>query len=283
MLERSNRFAVNTPATSRTGTYMRSRSVPRDFPLEAMKRTVVIEQPNYVPWIGYFDLIRQSDVWVWYDDVQYTRRDWRNRNRIAAGAGEWLTIPVITKGRFRQPICDVEVDDARPWRRHHLDSIRRCYARAPFFQPMFEVMESALGASDNRLADLTIRLNESICVLLGLRPAFRRSSQMPRVIGTRDERLIRICRSVAGKVYLSGPAARAYIDPHAFAAADIELRYILYDYPPYTRGAREFVPNLSILDLLSWLGPHGTVAYLEACSRSEHEPTPLLAGKHIGA
>ncbi|HEY4640544.1 MAG TPA: WbqC family protein [Thermoanaerobaculia bacterium] len=236
-----------------------------------MKRTVVIEQPNYVPWIGYFDLIRQSDVWVWYDDVQYTKRDWRNRNRIAADAAEWLTIPVATKGRFTQRICDVEIDDAQPWRRQHLDSIRRCYARAPFFQPMFAMMEAALSASDSRLADLTIRLNESICALLGLRPLFKRSSHIPGAVVGRDQRLISICRAVEGNVYLSGPAARAYIDPRAFAAAQIELRYIIYDYPPYARDRRAFVPNLSILDALAWLGPGETAAYLKRCSRSERE------------
>jgi hypothetical protein len=239
-----------------------------------MKRTVVIEQPNYVPWIGYFDLIRQSDVWVWYDDVQYTKRDWRNRNRIAAGAAEWLTIPVTTRGRFTQSICDVEIDDGQPWRRHHLESIRRCYARAPFFQPMFEVLESAMGGSEGRLADFTIRLNESICALLGLRPVFMRSSQVPRASSGREARLLEICRAVEGNVYLSGPSARAYIDPHQFDAAGIELRYIVYDYPPYARGAREYVPNLSILDVLAWLGPLGTAEYLEKCSRSEREILP---------
>src|SRR4029450_6585118 len=95
--------------------------------------TVVIEQPNYIPWLGYVDLIRQSDVWIWYDDVQYTRRDWRNRNRIAGNDPLWLTIPVKAKGGFAQRICDVQIDDAQPWARRHLDMIRRCYARAPFF------------------------------------------------------------------------------------------------------------------------------------------------------
>ncbi|HEX7681289.1 MAG TPA: WbqC family protein, partial [Thermoanaerobaculia bacterium] len=176
-----------------------------------MRRTVVIEQPNYLPWIGYFDLIRQSDVWVWYDDVQYTKRDWRNRNRIAADVAEWLTIPVKTKGRFSQSICEVEIDDVQPWRRHHLESIRRCYSRAPFFAPMFQAIEQVLLAGDTLLAELTVRLNQSICALLGLRPVFVRSSRLPRPAGGREETLIEICRAVGGNVYLSGPAARAYI------------------------------------------------------------------------
>src|SRR5438105_1854666 len=160
----------------------------------AMKRTVVIEQPNYLPWIGYFDLIRQSDVWVWYDDVQYTRRDWRNRNRIAADSAEWLTVPVKTKTRFTQRIADVEIDDAQPWRGRHLGSIRRCYARAPFFEPMFAVVEEALAAGDTGLVDLTIRVDEAICALLGIQTSFVRSSRMQVANVQREERLVDLCR-----------------------------------------------------------------------------------------
>lgn len=237
-----------------------------------MRRTVVIEQPNYLPWIGYFDLIRQADVWIWYDDVQYTKRDWRNRNRIAAaGAPEWLTIPVKTKGRFAQRICDVELDPTQPWMRRHLESIRRCYARAPFFQPMFSIIEEGFAAGGVLLADLTIRLNQSICAALGLTPTFLRSSELPHERSDREERLRELCRVVGGNVYLSGPAARGYISPHAFAAAGIELRYIVYDYPPYARGSQPFLPNLSIIDALAWLGARGTAGYLATHGRSERE------------
>lgn len=237
-----------------------------------MRRTVVIEQPNYLPWLGYFDLIRQADVWIWYDDVQYTKRDWRNRNRIAAACGaEWLTIPVKTKGRFAQRICDVELDPSQPWMRRHLESIRRCYARAPFFAPMFSIVEEAFAAGDMRLSDLTIRLSKSICTLLALSPTFLRSSELPHAQSDREERLRELCRVVGGNVYLSGPAAREYIDPHAFAAARIELRYIVYDYPPYARGSQPFVPNLSIIDALAWLGARGTAEYLATHGRSERE------------
>jgi WbqC-like protein family len=230
----------------------------------------VIEQPNYLPWLGYFDLMRQSDVWVWYDDVQYTKRDWRNRNRVAAGETlEWLTVPVKSKGRFEQRICDVEIDDSRPWRRRHLETLRRCYARAPFFAPMFAMVEEALAAGDVRLADLTIRLGESVSARLGLQPAFFRSSRLPQTRGGRQERLLKICRAVGADVYLSGPAARAYIEPRGFAAAGIELRYVVYDDAPYARGPKPFVPNLSIVDALAWLGPEGTARALAARGRFE--------------
>jgi WbqC-like protein family len=227
-----------------------------------MDRKVAIIQSNYIPWKGYFDLIGQVDEFVLYDDAQYTKRDWRNRNRIAADEAEWLTIPVNTRGRFSQLICEAEIDDTRPWRRQHLESFRRCYARAPFFQPVFSLLEEALLSGETCLADLTIRLSESICAMLELQRTFVRSSQLPHTSSGREERLIEICRAVEGNVYLSGPTARAYIDPRVFAAADVELRYVIYDYAPYPRGPRPFVPNLSIVDALAWLGPRGTAEYL---------------------
>lgn len=233
--------------------------------------TVVVEQPNYIPWIGYFDLIRRSDVWVWYDDVQYTKRDWRNRNRVAGGeAVEWLTIPVKTKGRFHQAINEVEIDYEQPWVKRHVDSLRRCYARAPFFDAIGPLVERALESRPRLLADLTIALNEAICALLGFAPRFLRSSSLRgetpasrRLNGRRpaaQQRLIDICKQVGGTTYLSGPAAQAYIDPTAFRDAGIELRYMEYDYPPYARGPYPFVPNLSIVDALAWLGPQGVAA-----------------------
>lgn len=234
-----------------------------------MSGTLVVEQPNYVPWIGYFDLIRQSDVWVWYDDVQYTKRDWRNRNLVAGdGAPIWLTIPVKTKDRFAQAICETEIDYQLPWVRRHLQTLRHCYARAPFFETVRHLVANALEAEHKLLADLTIALNESICAAMNIAPRFLRSSQMA-VTGDRQERLLSLCRRVGAAAYLSGPAARDYLDPRTFERAGIELLYIVYDYPPYERGGRPFVPLLSILDALAWLGPEGTTSYIAACSRSE--------------
>ncbi len=231
---------------------------------------IVVEQPNYLPWIGYFDLIAQSDVWVWYDDVQYTRRDWRNRNRVA-GAGEpvWLTIPVRSRGRYEQPIREVEIDYERPWARKHLETVRHCYGAAPFFEPVYETLRGALEKEHRLLADLTIGLNEALCGLLGLRTRFLRGSGLDGIEGDKQERLIRICRRLGGTAYLSGPAARDYIQPELFRDAGIGLRYIVYDYPPYERGAQRFIPNLSILDPLAWLGPGEAAAFLARHARWE--------------
>lgn len=227
-----------------------------------MSGVVVVEQPNYLPWVGYFDLIAQSDVWVWYDDVQYTKRDWRNRN-LVAGEGEpvWLTIPVRTRGRYEQKILEVEIDRARPWERKHLETLRHCYRDAPAFEEVFAIVRKSLEAGHERLADLTIELNEELARFLGLRTRFLRSSGM-NVQGDRQERLLEICRRLGARVYLSGPAAQSYLRPEPFHLAGLELRYIVYDYPPYERGGRPFIPRLSIVDPLFWLGPEGTRALL---------------------
>ena len=233
-----------------------------------LENVVVIEQPNYIPWLGYFGLIAQSDVWVWYDDVQYTKRDWRNRNRVA-GSGEpsWITVPVKTRGRYEQRICDVEIDGTS-WQRKHLETLRHCYADAPFFNEIFALVRDVLERDHIHLADLTIELNESLCTLLGLRPRFLRSSALA-VEGDRQERLIEICRGAGATVYLSGPAARSYLTIEPFRSAGIELRYIIYDYPPYDRGGRPFVDRLSILDPLVWLGPEKTAALIRENERWE--------------
>jgi hypothetical protein len=235
-----------------------------------VETVIVVEQPNYIPWLGYFGLIAQSDVWVWYDDVQYTRRDWRNRNRVA-GAGEpvWLTVPVRSRGRYEQPIHEVEIDSDRPWARKHLETVRHCYGAAPFFPEVYEVLRAALEKEHRLLADLTIELAEALCGLLGLSPRFLRSSGLEGIEGDKRERLIRICRRLGGTAYLSGPAARDYIEPELFREAGIELRYIAYGYPPYDRGGQPFIPNLSILDPLAWIGPEETAALLARNARWE--------------
>jgi hypothetical protein len=233
-----------------------------------MSRVAVILQPSYLPWIGHFDLMSQADVWVWYDDVQYTKRDWRNRNRVAAdGEPLWLTVPVKSRGRFEQPIHEVEIDRQRPWSRKHLETIRRLYRRAPYLGELVSLLEGHYAREPRHLADLVIDLNEALCRALGLEVRFVRSSTLDGIAGRKQERLIAVCRQLDADVYLSGPAARAYIDPDGFGAAAIELRYVVYNYPPYERGGQPFVPQLSIVDAFCWLGPRAVAAYVRENSR----------------
>jgi hypothetical protein len=224
--------------------------------------TIAILQPNYIPWLGNFDLIAQSDVWVWYDDVQYTRRDWRNRNRVA-GRSEpvWLTIPV-SHGPRSQRICDVAIDSSRPWAHRHLETFRHLYSRAPYAAPVDDILNDSLTAGHHRLVDLVIEINEKLCRLLGIDREFVRSSTLAGVTGRKSERLIAICRRLGAGTYLSGPAGEDYLDASAFEDAGIALRYAFYDYPPYARGGQPFVANLSVIDPLCWTGAAATAALL---------------------
>lgn len=234
------------------------------------ERVTVVEQPSYLPWLGYFDLMAQADVWVWLDDVQYTKRDWRNRNRVAAKEeAEWLTIPVRSSGRYDQEIRGVEIDYGRSWRRKHLATLDRCYGRAPHFGCVRDLIEEAFASQPTLLADLVIHLGESLAKLLGLAPEFRRSSAMALQETNRQARLIEICRESCASTYLSGPAAKAYIAPATFEERGIELRYIVYGYPEYWRGGQRFVEHLSIVDALAWIGASATATLLHGAGRWE--------------
>jgi hypothetical protein len=232
--------------------------------------TLVILQPNYIPWLGTFDLIDRADLCVWYDDVQYTKNDWRNRNRIAAGEGvRWLTIPVLTRGHFGQAIKDVAIDPRHDWAKKHLRSFEQEYARAPFFETARELYAGVLARGHQLLADVTIELFEVIARRLGTRTRFVRSSTLEGIEGEKQARVLAVCGRFGARVYLSGPAGKGYLDPREFAERGIGLRYIVYDYERYDRGRAPREENLSILDTLAWLGPEATAARMRHNRRVE--------------
>lgn len=223
-----------------------------------MERTVTVIQPSYIPWRGYFDLIRRADTFVFYDDVQYDKHGWRNRNRIKTANGPlWLTIPVLTKGALSRQalIKDIEIDDRSDWRQKHLQSIRHAYHRAPFFEATFQFLSDAYARRQSSLlSDFTVDLTKDISRRLGLRAEFVRSSTLG-VSGERMDRLIGTLAATGATRYISGPSARAYIDERRFGDAGIALEYIDYRYEPYPQLHGEFDPNVSIVDLLMMTGP----------------------------
>ncbi|HUP22834.1 MAG TPA: WbqC family protein [Thermoanaerobaculia bacterium] len=232
--------------------------------------TLVVEQPNYVPWLGYFALLDRADLWVWYEDVQYTRRDWRNRNRVAGGDDPvWLTIPVRARGHRHLRICDVEIDCRQPWQRKHLATLYHLYGKAPFFEPVFERVRRHLETPPTLLADLTIGLNEELCRYLGIQTSFLRSSRIAGIEGTKQDRILSICRQLQPDVYLSGPAARDYLKSAPFDEQGIDLHYIAYGYDAYPRNSQPLRTDLSILDALFWIGPGPTLELIR--SKPGHE------------
>jgi hypothetical protein len=216
---------------------------------------VVILQPGYLPWLGFFDQLRQSDVFVFYDDVQFDRRGWRHRNRIKSAAGvRWLTVPVLKKGRYTQTIRDTRIDTASPWQRKHLKSLEMSYRRAPYFDRYFPELADVIERRWTFLLDLDVAIVQLIAGWIGLQRETRLSSDLG-IGGRATQRLCDICEVLGATEYLSGDAANAYLDGSIFAARGIQLRYHHYDHPTYRQLFEPFVSHLSVVDLLLNHGP----------------------------
>jgi hypothetical protein len=216
---------------------------------------VAIVQPSYLPWKGYFDLIHEVDTFIFLDDVQHTVRDWRTRNRIKTRAGrtQWLTVPVL--GGRNQRICDVHIDQASSWAHKHAEAIRHSYARTPHFGDYFPELSARLQSGPARLSDFDVALTRLVAGWLGLDRRFVLASDLA-ASGARDVRLIDLIHKVGGTSYLSGPSARAYIDPEKFARAGIELAFIDYSgYPEYPQVGSPFEHAVTVVDLLFAVGP----------------------------
>jgi hypothetical protein len=221
----------------------------------AHKRLAIV-QSSYVPWKGYFDLIRACDEFVLLDDVQFTRRDWRSRNRIKTKDGTaWLTVPVQSKGRYLQRINEVVVSDPN-WGVRHWETIRASYARTPFFAdyaPRFEAIFRQ--PPSDRLSAINHAFIRAICSALGITTRITWSTDY-RTRDGRNERLIDLCAQTGATEYLSGPNASGYLDDEAFAAAGITVRFADYTgYPEYPQPFPPFDHTVSALDLLFCTGP----------------------------
>ncbi|EXI88300.1 MAG: WbqC-like protein family protein [Candidatus Accumulibacter regalis] len=217
-------------------------------------KKVAILQSNYIPWKGYFDIINEVDLFIFYDDVQYTARDWRNRNRIKTPRGvEWLTVP--TDGSREKLICDVRLPDPR-WQEIHWKSLQQCYGKAPFFasaQPLLE--EVYRGQRWTHLSQLNQHLITRIARdMLGISTEFA-DARAYAATGSKQDRIIELLEKSAASAYLSGPAAKSYIDEALFADKGIELTWHDYTgYPEYRQFHPPFEHGVSIFDLLFHTG-----------------------------
>ncbi|MFL7869085.1 MAG: WbqC family protein [Anaerolineales bacterium] len=225
---------------------------------------VVILQPSYIPWRGYFDQIRRADLFIFYDDVQYDKHGWRNRNQIKTAQGkQWITIPVHSKGVTEGiPIKDVRIDWSKLWPKKHLNALTFAYAKAPFFASYQPWLASVYEREDEFLADFTIDTTVELAKMLGIRNTkFMRSSEIPGIDGQKTERLIQILQHVGASHYISGPSAQDYIENEKFDEAGITLEYIKYDYPEYPQLHPPYDPFVTILDLLFMVG-EGALSYI---------------------
>jgi hypothetical protein len=215
-----------------------------------MKRVAIL-QSNYLPWKGYFDLIARVDEFVFYDEVQYTRHDWRNRNLIKTPQGvQWLTVPVRYSHRTRQCIADIEIDGDH-WSERHWKTITANYSRAPHAAEILELLAPLyVAGAHERLVTLNRSAIASIAAYLGI-PAVRSDSIDYPSTGGRNQRLIDICRQSGATHYVSGPAAKDYLDESAFRRAGLEVEWFQYDgYRPYPQLWGTFEHRVSVIDLL---------------------------------
>jgi len=217
-------------------------------------KKVAILQSNYIPWKGYFDLIAAVDDFILYDDMQFTKNDWRNRNQIKTPSGaQWLTVPAGQD--IRRRIRDVMLADSA-WQRKHWTTLQNNYARAPYFKEVAEWLAPLyLSEVHDNLSALNRRLIVAICAYLGIRTRIHNSWDFTLVEG-RTERLVSLCQQVGANEYLSGPAAKDYMDESLMANAGIKLTWFDYaGYPPYPQQWGEFTHHVSIVDLLFNCGP----------------------------
>lgn len=222
-----------------------------------MQKRVAILQSNYIPWKGYFDLMACADEFVLFDHVQYTKNDWRNRNKIKSQQGViWLSIPVLHKGKFGQRI-DQTMTANNMWRKKHWKSLVSSYSRAPFFNDYAAPLKKLyLDEQDRLLSDINYKFLTAICGFLNIntRITYSRQYDLP---GGATENLVAICRQLGATEYLSGPSAKNYLNPQLFDRHKIRVRYADYaNYRPYNQLHPPFDHHVSVLDLLVCEGPN---------------------------
>lgn len=219
-----------------------------------MKRTAIL-QSAYIPWRGYFDLIASVDEFIFYDDVQFSHGDWRNRNKICTPSGsKWLTIPVPKKHRIRRNINEVVASDPT-WRQDHWNRISQSYTKAPYFSEIAELLAPLYLDHEENLSRINADLIKVICDYLRIKTALSWSWDFPSSPG-KTERLIDLCKAAGATVYVSGPAAKSYLDEELFRNSGLEVEWFSYDQlTPYPQIHGEFESNVSIVDLLFNCGP----------------------------
>lgn len=215
-----------------------------------MLNKIAIIQSNYIPWKGYFDIINRVDHFVFLDSAQYTVRDWRNRNRLKSAHGiKWLTVP--NNGTQSIKIDQVEIDNRVDWRKKHLTYLELNYVNCDYFCEVYPIVRSWYYIKDwINLSEFNQFLIKEICWRIGIKTEFYNSEDFDLIPG-KNEKIIHLVKQLNGDLYLSGPAALAYLESELFEEAGIKLKIMDYcNYPPYNQPWQEFSHHVSILDLL---------------------------------
>lgn len=215
-----------------------------------MKKVAII-QSNYIPWKGYFDMINMVDEFILYDDMQYTRRDWRNRNKIKTPQGaKWLSIPVEVKGKYLQTIRQTKISDKK-WNEKHWKSIYLNYSKAKYFNEYRDIFEKLyLTCKEEYLSKINYQFIVNICKILNIKTTIRHSSEFNLPQG-KTEKILNICKNCNANTYLSGPAAKNYFNESLAKQENIKIEWMDYsNYPKYNQLYPPFTHEVTILDLI---------------------------------
>ena len=221
-------------------------------------KKIAILQSNYIPWKGYFDIINMVDEFILYDEVQYTKNDWRNRNKIQTSQGvQWLTIPVRQK-ELSQLIKDTKIQDKR-WAKKHWATIKQNYSKAPYFKDYKYIFEELyLNNSEECLSQINYKFIVSICKILGITTKIRWSNEFELIDG-QTEKLLGICKDCDADVYLSGASAQNYFDEALAKKENIKVEWMDYSrYKEYKQMFKPFEHGVTILDLIFNKGSNTT-------------------------
>ena len=217
---------------------------------------IAIQQPEHLPWIGFFDKMINVDLYVFLDNVQYKKRYFENRNRIRTPTGwQWITVPVLTKGLYKQLIREVKIDCTRNWKKAYLGSLQQNYSKAGYFDSIFPGIERIITCADDLLVDLNIRLVETINGYLDILTPTVLASELKEFTTHGGDLILDICLKTGADCYYSGPDGRNYLPSERFKEAGIRIQYHDYEHPRYEQVHHPFISHMSILDLLFLYGP----------------------------
>ena len=209
---------------------------------------VAISQPTYLPWMGYFGLMDAVDLFVFYDDTQFVKQSWQQRNRIKTSKGElWLTVPVVRQ--FGQEIKDVKIDNSTNWSKKHIRSIMYNYEKSPYYEEFYPIMEDLYNQKWQTLLELNLSIIKTLMDFTGINTETMLSSEL-NTTGTKTDRLVEMLDKIGATEYVSGPAARSYLDKEKLEENGFSLYWYEFEHPVYPQLYGEFIPYLSAIDLI---------------------------------
>ena len=216
---------------------------------------IAIHQPNFLPWLGFFHKASHCDLLVLLDDVQFVKRGFIHRNYIKSPTGkQWFGVPVLSKGRYFQQICETEINLEQRWQTKAVNALRHLYSSAPYFTELIGEFEAELRRPQTHLVELNCALLKIAFRHLGVTTPTVRASELEGVSGASTERLLSICEAVSATAYLSGAGGRNYQDEAEFQRRGIRLTYSTFSHPVYSQLHGDFTPNLSVIDYLFNVG-----------------------------